>query len=126
LPPVHTLLAKSPKGSAYGIVGAELQARALDSDLKVDEAAVPLVTPTLLDQVFRRYQPASPSGMEFGVGLTPFAIICGGHKEMAAVRATIQKATFVEGGASISLAGRRLGPRPFRRPHAHRHAGGSR
>jgi len=57
-----------------------------------------------LDQVFRRYQPASPSGMEFGVGLTPFAIICGGHKEMAAVRATIQKATFVEGGASISLA----------------------
>jgi len=97
LPPVHTLLAKSPKGSAYGIVGAELQARALDSDLKVDEAAVPLVTPTLLDQVFCRYQPASPSGMEFGVGLTPFAIVCGGHKEMAAVRATIQKATFVEG-----------------------------
>ena len=38
----------------------------------------PTVTPKLVEDVFRSYQPA-PTGLEFGRGLSPFAVVCQGH-----------------------------------------------
>ena len=63
---------------------------------------MPIVTPKILDTVFRQHAPGG-TGLNFGEGLTPFAIVCEGHKDVAKVKALTKKAAMVEGGSSVSL-----------------------
>ena len=103
LPPVHRLLAFGPKAAGYGIIASLVGARIQSRCVPMDPTGAPLVTPSLLSNVFRSYQPGG-GGLEFGVGLTPFAIVCKGHADMHAVEAKIKKATIMEEGATVTLA----------------------
>lgn len=64
---------------------------------------VPLASTKLVDQVFRAYQPGG-TGIEFGEGLSPFAIVMSGHEGAKQVEEKMIKAQFVEAGTSVSLA----------------------
>ena len=81
LPEVHTALVNAPKSREYAVVAALLSKRAEASPLPISAANAPLATTKLVDEVFRSYQPGG-IGLTFGKGLTPFAIICEGHKEV--------------------------------------------
>ena len=63
----------------------------------------PIVTPKLVNNVFCLYQPA-PTGLEFGQGLSPFAIVCQGHSGVKEVEMMVRDASLVESGTSTSLA----------------------
>ena len=63
----------------------------------------PLATTKMVDDVFRSLNPSS-TGLTFGAGLTPFAMVCEGHQEMAAVSKLIKQAELAEAGTSMSLA----------------------
>ncbi len=103
LPEVHQLLSKNTnKARDYAIVTSKIAERVAASPLPVTAANSPLASPKLVDEVFRALQPAS-TGQTFGSGLTPFAVICEGHKEMKATRDLIRRATLVEGAGNLTL-----------------------
>ena len=76
--------------------------RAEQTALSIATINAPLPTPSLVDQVFRSYARGT-NGLTLGGGLTPFAIVCDGHSDIADVKALIKKAELVEGGTSMSL-----------------------
>jgi hypothetical protein len=58
LPEVHGLLAQSPKGRAYAILGSFAEERAYASDVPLTAGCLPLATTKMTDQVFRSFKPA--------------------------------------------------------------------
>ena len=102
LPEVHRLLVKSPKSREYAVVGALLAERAEASHLPISTANAPIATTRLVDDLFRTYMPGG-TGLEFGKGLSPFAIVCEGHREAADLQKLVKGASLVEGGTSVSL-----------------------
>jgi hypothetical protein len=102
LPEVHTLLVNAPKGREHAILLSLFSERSASTTLPITEANMPVVSTKLLDTVFRQYAPGG-TGLSFGEGLTPFAIVCEGHKDVAQVKALTKKAAMVEGGSSVSL-----------------------
>ena len=80
LPECHRLLAKSTaKSWDYAILQNLFQERcAASATIPLTAANSPLATTTLVDDVFRSFSPAG-SGLIFGKGLSPFAIVCEGH-----------------------------------------------
>ena len=103
LPEVHLLLVKTTKSREYGIVDSMLAERAVASSVPLTVANAPKVTPRLLEDVFRCFKPGG-TGLIFGQGLSPFAIVCEGHKEMSEITRSVKKAATVEAGAAVSLA----------------------
>ena len=103
LPNVHQLLARAPKGRDYGILNNLLAARAQDSRVPLTYASAPMATTKITEEVYRTFRVAG-TGLNFGEGLSPFAVVCEGHSEIAAVRKMIKQAELAEGGTSMSLA----------------------
>jgi hypothetical protein len=95
LPEVHRLLAQSPKGRAYAILGSFAEERAYASDVPLTASCLPLATTKMTDQVFRSFKPAC-TGVTIGEGLSPFACVCEGHAESQAVQLMIKKAEAAE------------------------------
>ena len=102
LPEVHSLLVKAPRNREYSVLNGILAERAQASPLPLTSQSAPMATPRLVDEVFRSYQPGG-TGLLFGQGLSPFAIVCEGHKEMAEIKSLVKKAELVEGGTSMSV-----------------------
>jgi hypothetical protein len=102
LPESHRLLLQAPKNKEYALLRGFFAERAEQSPLAIATINAPLPTPSLVDHVFRSYAP-STNGLTLGSGLTPFAIICDGHTDIAEVKALIKKAELVEGGTSMTL-----------------------
>ncbi|MCA1806871.1 MAG: hypothetical protein LC687_03275, partial [Actinobacteria bacterium] len=103
LPEVHDLLVNCHKGREYSVLNAQFQERAEASTLPINSENCPIATPSLLDQVFRNYQPQG-NGLTLGQGLSPFAIVCEGHAEVENLKVLIKKAELVEGSATVSLS----------------------
>ena len=102
LPEAHRLLLQAPKNKEYSILTVLFTERAERTSLPISSINAPLATPSLVDHVFRGYNPAN-NGLTLGSGLTPFHITCDGHGDIAAIKALIKKAELVEGGTSLSL-----------------------
>jgi hypothetical protein len=102
LPKVHRLLAQSPKGRAYAILGSFAEERAYASNVPLTAGCLPLATTKMTDQVFRSFKPAC-TGVTFGEGLSPFACVCEGHAKSQTVQLVIKKAEVAEWSASLSL-----------------------
>ena len=103
LPEAHRLLAKSSKkGTDYAMLGNMFRERAIASTVPLTAANAPLATTKLVDDVFRNFVPAG-TGLVFAQGLSPFAIVCEGHKEAHAASLLISRASTVESGTSITL-----------------------
>jgi hypothetical protein len=103
LPEVHTLLLKTPRGRAYGVLSALFMQRTQAAGVGLSAATAPVATTKLVDEVFRNYMPGN-DGLAFGKGLTPFAIVCNGHDGISEILRQVQQAQLVESGASLSLA----------------------
>ena len=104
LPHVHRLLAKSTlKSRDYAIVQSQFQIRVAASPLPVSHLTQPLATPKLVEKVFRSCEPAG-TGLQFAMGLSPFAIVCEGQAEADKVKRMLEKAKMVESGSTLSLA----------------------
>ena len=103
LPAVHRLLINNPKANGYSLINASLQERALSSTIPLSPHSSPLVTTKIMDEVFRQHQPGG-TGQTFGTGLTPFAVICEGHKESAEASKLVREATIAESGSTVSLS----------------------
>jgi hypothetical protein len=103
LPDVHNLLVNAPRGHEYSILNSQFAERAEATDLPITLANAPMATPSLLEQVFRSYQPMG-NGLTLGKGLTPFAIVCEGHDEVEHIKELVKKAELVEGSTSVSLS----------------------
>ena len=105
LPEVHRLLAKSDgKARDYGIIQAAVEARVLASPVPLSMVNAPMVTTSIVEEIFRQYQPCHP-GLTFGKGLSPFSMVCHGHPEQHAVSRALEKARIATSGAgSVSLA----------------------
>ena len=103
LPEVHQTLVSCPKARECGVVTALFAERAEATPLPVSTANAPLATTSLVNDLFRTYMPGG-TGLTFGKGLTPFAIVCEGHKDAEAAKATARKAALVEAGSSTSLS----------------------
>ena len=103
LPEVHRLLVAAHKSKEYGIIGALFMERVMVSPVPLGSANVPLATTKLVDDVFRSYLPGG-TGLDFGKGLSPFAIVCEGHREMTSVKRAVKNAELVETGGNVSLA----------------------
>jgi hypothetical protein len=78
LPPIHNLLIKTHKSQQYSVLGGAFAARTGVSLLHLLPNHAPLVTVSLMENVFRSFR-IGGEGLEFEKGLTPFAIICPGH-----------------------------------------------
>ena len=103
LPEVHKLLAKSPKGMQYAILGQYLHDRAIASEVPLSANNVPLVTTKLMEEVFRRYNP-SGTGMIFASGLSPFSMTSDGQNAIAElVKSKVHKASLTESGGTLSI-----------------------
>ena len=103
LPEVHTTLVNTPKARECAVIGALFAERAETSPLPISTANVPLATTRLVDDVFRSYAPGG-TGLIFGKGLSPFSIVCEGHKEATQAKALATNAARIESGTSTSLA----------------------
>lgn len=103
LPEVHGLLLKTVKSRVYALLGGLFQQRTRAAGLPLLAMNAPLASTKLVDQVFRSYQPGG-TGLEFGQGLTPFAIVLPGHEGAKIVEDKIRNAQLIEGGTSVSLA----------------------
>ena len=64
---------------------------------------MPIMTPHLLEDVFHSYTPGG-TGLEFGRGLSPFAVVCQGHSETKEIERLTRDASLVESGTSTSLS----------------------
>jgi hypothetical protein len=103
LPKVHCLLALSPNGRAYAILGSFAEERAYAFDMPpLTAGCLPLVTTKMTDQVFRSFKPAC-IGVTFGEGLSPFACVCEGHAESQTVQLMIKKAEVAVSSATLLL-----------------------
>ena len=102
LPEVHQLLAKAPKGRDHGIITSLIATRLQASAVPLTIANAPVPTTKLVDEVFRSFQ-LSGNGITFAQGLSPFAIVCEGHPEVAQVHQLAKQATLAEQGTSLSL-----------------------
>ena len=102
LPDVHNLVASAAKHNQCSVVQAQLDDRTSASLVPLSHANRPLVTTSMMDTVYRSFQPSS-SGLTFGQGLSPFAVVCEGHKEAALVLNSVKRAELVESGAGASL-----------------------
>jgi hypothetical protein len=102
LPTAHKLLLQAPRNKEYSILNTCFATRANASPLPITTTNAPLAIPSLVDQVFRCYNPAN-NGLTLGNGLSPFHIICDGHDDINTIKTLIKKAELVEGGASLSL-----------------------
>jgi hypothetical protein len=104
LPELHRLLAKSStKSRDYAIISMQFVDRAQQSVVPLNAGCAPIATTKLVDEVFRSFRPGS-TGLTFGVGLSPFSIVCEGHAEMATVTKMIKQAELTEAGTSVSLS----------------------
>ena len=103
LPEIHQLLAKSSKSRDYAIINAQIQARLIASTVPLTLSSAPLASTKLVDQVFRSLSP-SGSGVEFAAHLSPFAVVCEGHAEYAAVQKMVKQAELAEAGSTMSLS----------------------
>ena len=103
LPEIHELLVNAPKNREYGIIQAIINERCGISSVQLTEGTAPIATTKLVEEVFRSYQPCG-AGTQFAQGLSPFAIVCEGHKEMAEVQQRIKSASLIEAGTSMTLA----------------------
>ena len=103
LPKVHTALVNCPKSQEYAIIMALFTKRADTMDLPISLANAPLATTCLVDNVFCFYIPGG-TGLTFGKGLSPFSIMCEGHKEAADAKTLAHNASFVESGTSTLLS----------------------
>ena len=103
LPDIHGVLAKSTvKGRDYSILQAAVLQRANASPVPLTSQGAPIVTTKIMDEVFRSFQPGG-TGLVFARGLTPFGVVCEGHKEMDLVRRTTKQAEIAETGGHLSL-----------------------
>ena len=104
LPEIHRLLAKSSsKSRDYAIIAMQFVDRARLSSVPLNAGCAPMASTKLVDEVFRSFRPAG-TGLTFGVGLSPFSIVCEGHAEMALIAKMIKQAELTEAGTSVSLA----------------------
>ena len=104
LPEIHRLLAKSSsKSRDYAIISMQFVQQAQTSRVPLNSGCAPMATTKLVDEVFRSFRPGS-TGLTFGVGLSPFSIVCEGHAEMNQVTKMIKQAELTEAGTSVSLA----------------------
>jgi hypothetical protein len=104
LPPIHNLLIKTNKSQQqYSVLGGALAERTNVSPLHLSSSHVPMVTVSLMENVFRSFR-ISGEGLEFGKGLTPFAIICPGHGDAASTQLAATRASTLESGTSATLA----------------------
>jgi hypothetical protein len=60
LPEVHRVLAQSPKGQAYAILGSFTEERVYASDVPLTASCLPLATTKMTDQVFHSSSPLVP------------------------------------------------------------------
>jgi hypothetical protein len=102
LPEAHRLLAQSPKGQAYAILGSYAKERAYTLDVPLTAGCLPLATTKMTDQVFRSFKPACTC-VAFGEGLPPFACVCEGHAQSQTVQLMIKKAEVAKSSATLSL-----------------------
>ena len=103
LPETHDLLVNCPKERRYAVLNAQLLARASSSSVPLTTTMAPIATPKLVEEVFVSLMPAN-SGLKFGAGLSPFAMLCEGHAETERTRSLLRKAEMVHGGSTISLS----------------------
>ena len=97
------LAASTSKHRDYNIVGGLLIKRTVAARRGLTVANTPLATTSLVDTVFRSYTPAN-TGLTFGKGATPFAIVCEGRQGIEDVKELIKRAEIAESGSSVSLA----------------------
>ena len=103
LPEIHQVLASAPKGRAYAILEGYMHERAIASTVPLNCGNFPIATTKFTDSVFRNFKPAG-TGLTFGDGLSPFAMVCEGHSEASTLLKQLKKAAVVESGTSVSLA----------------------
>ena len=103
LPETHALLVNCPKERRYAVLNAQLLARAVASQVPLTASMAPIATPKLVEEVFVSLAPCN-SGLKFGSGLSPFAMLCEGHAETDETRALLRKAEMVHGGTTVSLS----------------------
>ena len=103
LPDIHGLLASAPKGGAHGILDAHFRQRAEATDLPITSRNAPVSTARLMEDVFRTCAPGD-AGLNFGRGLSPFAVVCDGHSEVVLAQKLTKQAGIVESGTSVSLS----------------------
>ena len=103
LPDTHDLLVNCPKERRYAVLNAQLLARASSSSVPLTSTMAPIATPKLVEEVFVSLMPAN-SGLKYGSGLSPFAMLCEGHAETDLTRSLLRKAEMVHGGSTISLS----------------------
>ena len=102
LPEIHVLLAKAPKGKEFSIIQSALATRAESSSVQLNARSAPLATTTLVDEVFRSFNPAA-THFKPGSGLSPFAIICEGHAESHKINKAIRKAEIASEAGGLTL-----------------------
>jgi hypothetical protein len=103
LPPIHNLLVRTNKSQQYSVLGGALTERTAATPLHLSPNHAPVVTVGLLDNVFRSFR-IGGEGLEFGKGLTPFALICPGHGDAHNASTSANRAAQLESGASATLA----------------------
>jgi len=103
LPEVHRLIAKtSSKSHHYGVLTSYFARRAEESTVPLTASNAPIPTTKLTEEVFRSFDVAG-TGLIFGKGLTPFAIVCEGHEEALEVQRLTKKAELAESGSAMTL-----------------------
>ena len=102
LPETHGLLINCPKERRYAVLNAQLLARATASTVPLTASTAPIATTKLVEEVFVSLMPGN-SGLKYGSGLSPFAMLCEGHAETDQTRSLLRKAEMVHGGSTITL-----------------------
>ena len=102
LPDIHGLLAKAPKNQSYAILANLVQEALSTSNIPLTLNQAPLATTSLVTEVFQRFAVAN-SGLEFGKGLSPFAVVCEGHAEARLVQEKMTKAEYALGGTTVTM-----------------------
>ena len=96
LPEIHRLLAKSSsKSHDCAIISMQFVERAQASRVPLNSGCAPMATTKLVDEVFHSFRPGG-TGLTFGVGLSPFSIVCEGHAEMNQITKMIKQAELTE------------------------------
>jgi hypothetical protein len=108
LPEIHRLMTNAPRRRKYSILNSQFAERATASDLPLTAANAPLMTPAILDQVFRNIKPMN-NGLTLGRGLTPFAVVCKGHANAKKLKRDVKKNEMVSAARCLSLT-RMLSP----------------
>ena len=103
LPDVHMLMVNADKGRQYGILNGLLVARTQESPVGLNVDTAPIPTTQLVEQCYRNYRPGG-TGLSFGHGLSPFAVVCEGHADAHALRLATNRASLAHGSTSVSLA----------------------